>query len=93
MAKTKTKKVALDWRTPGHVCRVNGHVGRYLGYGLGVYLADEERCLPRERRHVRVWRAQRPQTQDFYTAMSYPDMLPSIEQLERALLDNNCKHH
>jgi hypothetical protein len=66
---------------PGGVCRVNGHVGRYLGNGMGAYLADAGSSTPPEKCAVRYYRATKPDRGDHRT---HPSFLPTDEQLEAA---------
>lgn len=64
---------------PGGVCRVNGHVGRYLGNGMGAYLADAGSNTAPEQRPVRYYKATKPDRGDDHTHAS---LLPTNEQLE-----------
>lgn len=74
---------------PGSVCRVNGHVGRYLGNGMGAYLADPGSSTLPENRAVRYYRASKSERDDGRTPASF---LPTDEQLTAAARELGIPH-
>lgn len=69
---------------PGAVCRVNGHIGRYLGDGMGAYLADPGSDVLPENRAVRYYRASKSESGDGRTHASF---LPTDSQLEAVAVE------
>lgn len=79
--KPRGRTGGIGWNPlPGSVCRVNGHVGRYVAAGVGAYLAHAGSSTPPEQRPVRYYRATRPEPGD---AQTDPKYLPTNEQLAK----------